>query len=230
MAGGRGRNAKRRELPMVEVEKSYEFTGPEGEVGLADLFAGRPQLIVRPLHVRPGLGRRLPELHRRNRRDLATGSWRTSTRATPATPRSRGPRSRSSSAGRRRTGWDVPWYSSFGSDFNYDFGVTIDGRSRRSNRTTAPGRARGARADYLEGTAAREARPQLLPARRRRVFHTYSLYARGAEATRRLVLLPGPHRARPPGGVGGAPGRAEAARVRQPGFRDVTRRRWGGRI
>src|SRR5947209_17798085 len=39
-------NAELRNLPMVEVEKSYRFEGPEGSVGLVDLFDGRPQLIV----------------------------------------------------------------------------------------------------------------------------------------------------------------------------------------
>jgi hypothetical protein len=29
-----------------------------------------------------------------------------------------------------RMGWTVPWYSSFGSDFNYDFGVTTDAGER----------------------------------------------------------------------------------------------------
>jgi predicted dithiol-disulfide oxidoreductase (DUF899 family) len=28
--------------------------------------------------------------------------------------------------GKASKGWDIPWYSSFGTDFNYDFGVTID--------------------------------------------------------------------------------------------------------
>jgi predicted dithiol-disulfide oxidoreductase (DUF899 family) len=27
---------------------------------------------------------------------------------------------------RARMGWSVPWYSSYGSDFNYDFHVTLD--------------------------------------------------------------------------------------------------------
>ncbi|MCW2914409.1 MAG: protein of unknown function thioredoxin family protein [Actinomycetia bacterium] len=27
---------------------------------------------------------------------------------------------------RERMGWTVPWHSSFGSDFNYDFHVTLD--------------------------------------------------------------------------------------------------------
>lgn len=39
-------SAQRRWLPMVLVEKDYRFGGPDGEVGLADLFEGRHQLIV----------------------------------------------------------------------------------------------------------------------------------------------------------------------------------------
>jgi hypothetical protein len=36
-------NAERRRLPMVKVDKEYIFEGPEGEVGLPDLFEGRRQ-------------------------------------------------------------------------------------------------------------------------------------------------------------------------------------------
>ena len=39
-------NTERRELPMVEVTKSYQFAGPGGTLSLLDLFEGRPQLIV----------------------------------------------------------------------------------------------------------------------------------------------------------------------------------------
>lgn len=37
---------KRRELPWVAVEKDYQFTAPEGTESLADLFAGRKQLLT----------------------------------------------------------------------------------------------------------------------------------------------------------------------------------------
>jgi len=39
-------STKRRELPMVEVEKDYVFEGPDGKAALIDLFDGRRQLIV----------------------------------------------------------------------------------------------------------------------------------------------------------------------------------------
>ena len=38
--------AQRRRLPMVRVDKEYEFDGPEGPANLLDLFDGRRQLIV----------------------------------------------------------------------------------------------------------------------------------------------------------------------------------------
>ena len=55
-------NTERRDLPMVEVTKPYDFEGPNGRRSLLDLFEGRPQLIVYRL------GGGLPELQRRHRR------------------------------------------------------------------------------------------------------------------------------------------------------------------
>ena len=39
-------SAKRRNLPWVKVEKDYVFDAPGGKVRLADLFAGRSQLVI----------------------------------------------------------------------------------------------------------------------------------------------------------------------------------------
>jgi len=38
--------AERRRMPWMAVEKDYAFEGPNGEVGLLDLFEGRRQLVV----------------------------------------------------------------------------------------------------------------------------------------------------------------------------------------
>src|SRR5687768_2496414 len=46
--------AERRELPWVKVEENYTFDGPDGKVTLADLFAGRSQLIVYHFMLGPG--------------------------------------------------------------------------------------------------------------------------------------------------------------------------------
>src|SRR5690348_10156657 len=37
---------ERRNLPMVEIDKPYQFEGPNGTVGLIDMFDGRAQLII----------------------------------------------------------------------------------------------------------------------------------------------------------------------------------------
>ena len=39
-------NADRRRLPMVRIDKPYTFVGPDGPVGLLDLFEGRRQLVM----------------------------------------------------------------------------------------------------------------------------------------------------------------------------------------
>jgi len=83
-------------------------------------------------------------------------------------------------------GWDLPWYSSFGSEFNYDFGVTIDeskGYGEYNFRTLDEYAAMG------EESMKTAEQPYDMPGRScflqvdGRVFHTYSQYARGLEST-----------------------------------------------
>lgn len=47
--------AERRRMPWLRVEKDYEFEGPEGPVGLVDLFQGRRQLVVYRAFFEPGV-------------------------------------------------------------------------------------------------------------------------------------------------------------------------------
>ena len=47
--------AERRRLPMVRIEKDYVFDGPDGKVGLLDLFEGRRQLIIYHFMFAPGV-------------------------------------------------------------------------------------------------------------------------------------------------------------------------------
>src|SRR5438034_2816853 len=47
-------SAERRALPWRQVEKPYVFDGPAGKETLADLFAGRSQLIVKHFMLAPG--------------------------------------------------------------------------------------------------------------------------------------------------------------------------------
>ena len=118
-------NADRRRLPMVEVGKEYVFQGRGGRVTLADLFDGRRQLIVQHVMFDPswtdacgGCTAAIDELsegvldHMRSRE-------------TSFALVSRAPLEKIEDY-RTRRGWSFPWYSSNGSDFNYDFHVTLD--------------------------------------------------------------------------------------------------------
>jgi len=110
---------------MVRMDKPYTFEGPDGTLGLLDLFEGRPQLVVHHFMFGPdwdqgcpscssaadGIGK-LRQLHVRNTTLVAV---------------SRAPYEKLA-AFRARMGWSFPWYSSYGSDFNYDFHATLDDR------------------------------------------------------------------------------------------------------
>lgn len=115
--------AERRRLPMVEVETDYVFEGPDGEASLLDLFEERRQLIV--YHFMFG-----PEWEEGcdgcsmvvdNMGHPAHLNARDTTRVLV----SRAPLEKIQPF-KHRMGWSIPWYSSYGSDFNYDFGVTTE--------------------------------------------------------------------------------------------------------
>jgi predicted dithiol-disulfide oxidoreductase (DUF899 family) len=118
-------NAARRRLPLVRVEKPYAFEGPAGRVGLKDLFAGRRQLIVYHFMFDPDWAEGCPACS-----FLVDNIGHLShlhARDTTLVLVSRAPLGKILPF-KRRMGWEVPWYSSFGSDFNHDFHVTQDER------------------------------------------------------------------------------------------------------
>jgi predicted dithiol-disulfide oxidoreductase (DUF899 family) len=116
-------SAERRRLPMVEITADYAFEGPEGKVQLLDLFEGRSQLLIYHFmwlwdegvgcpscsFIVDNIGH-LSHLHARDT------SLAVVTRAPWV----------DAEGYRRRMGWTMPWYSSYGSAFNYDFHVSID--------------------------------------------------------------------------------------------------------
>jgi predicted dithiol-disulfide oxidoreductase (DUF899 family) len=177
--------ARRRRMPMVEIEKDYAFTGPDGGASLLDLFDGHRQLIVVHFMFDPswdegcssctagseeisdGL---LEHLHARDTRLVAV---------------SRAPTEKLEGY-RAARGWRFPWYSSYGSDFNYDFHVTLDesvAPVEYNYRTPAEHEAAGT-AFYVAGEQPVEMPGTSLFLRDGdRVFHTNSTYARGAEMT-----------------------------------------------
>ena len=112
--------AKRRRLPMNLIEKDYVFDGPDGQASLLELFEGRSQLLLYHFMFGPNQDAgcngcsmfvdqtgHLAHLHARD---------------TSFALVSRAPIDKIE-AYRKRMGWTIPWYSSFGTDFNVDFGV-----------------------------------------------------------------------------------------------------------
>jgi predicted dithiol-disulfide oxidoreductase (DUF899 family) len=173
-------SADRRRLPMVEITKDYRFTGPDGEVALPDLFEGRRQLIVGHFMFDPEWEDGCPSCSAGADEVSAGLLAHLHTRDTTLAYVSRAPLEKLE-RWKAKKGWDFPWYSSHGDDFNYDFGVTID-----ESKGSA---AYNFRAIADEPALAESEQPFEMPGTSvflqvdGRVFHTYSSYARGAEQT-----------------------------------------------
>lgn len=162
-------SAERRRLPMVKLEKAYTFDGPGGKVSLKDLFDGRRQLIVYHFMFDPawdkGCGGCTGYV------DALGDLSMLAERNTSFVLISRAPLAKLE-AYKAAKGWDRPWYSSFGSDFNYDFHVTRDPAVAppEYNYRSDPdgkGEEHGLSVFFRIGDD---------------VFHSYSAYARGTEA------------------------------------------------
>jgi predicted dithiol-disulfide oxidoreductase (DUF899 family) len=176
-------NAERRQLPMVEIEKDYVFEGPDGEARLLDMFEGRSQLFVGHFMFDPSWEDGCPSctagvdevskglIEHLNVRDSSLAYV------------SRAPIEKLERY-KAKKGWTIPWYSSYGSDFNYDFNVTLDESVAplEYNYRSKAEHERAGTAYYLEGEQPIEL-PGLSCFLRidDRVFHTYSTYGRGAE-------------------------------------------------
>jgi len=115
-----GLAAERRRLPRVLIDKDYAFVGPDGKAPLPDLFEGRRQLLLYHFMFGPNQEAgcdgcsmvldQIPDLAHLHARDTSFVAV------------SRAPLAKIE-AYRQRMGWTIPWYSSFETDFNVDFGV-----------------------------------------------------------------------------------------------------------
>lgn len=116
-------NAERRLLPWVRIDKDYQLVGAQGKVGLADLFDGRKQLIV--YHFMYGPDAQNPCTGCSMMVDNMGHISHLHARNTSLVLVARSPYERLIALN-ERMGWQMPWYSSFGSDFNQDFGALTD--------------------------------------------------------------------------------------------------------
>ena len=113
-------NAQRRRQPMWKIDKSYEFDGPDGKASLLELFGDKRQLLLYHFMLSP---------------DATEGcdgcSMMVDNMCHPAHLHardvnlvlvSRAPLDNIQDFN-ERMGWNLPWYSSYGTDFNHDLGV-----------------------------------------------------------------------------------------------------------
>ena len=200
---------RRQELPWVRIDKEYRFETDEGSASLADLFRGRSQLLVYHFMFGPDYTAGCPScsaiadgfngfvVHLANH-DVSLSAV---SRAPLAKLR----------AYKRRMGWAFPWASSLGSDFNFDFNVSVTEEQLRegaveynyqrsgpplyakpkaagekpgiTSRSTPDGPGKGAAMTGTDvATYARE-RPGMsaFVLENGAVYHTYSTYARGLD-------------------------------------------------
>jgi predicted dithiol-disulfide oxidoreductase (DUF899 family) len=193
---------QRQELPWVRIDKEYRFDTERGSVSLADLFGSRSQLIVYHFMFGPDYVAGCPScssiadgfngiaIHLQNH-DVAFAAA------------SRAPLPKLL-AYRQRMGWDFPWVSALGSDFNADFNVSFTAEQQRQgieyNYRREPGFAVAGIAESVtkrgEGPVAEHAAmtgTDVATYTRERpgmsgfalqdgvLYHTYSTFARGLD-------------------------------------------------
>lgn len=174
-------NAERRRLPMVKIDKDYVFEGPDGKRRLIDLFGDCRQLIVQHFMWLWDEDTGCPSCTA-GADEISNGLIaHLNARDTNLVVISRGPIDKLERYKASR-GWTFPFLSSNGSDFNYDFNVTIDS-------SVAPVMWNYRTLDELEqhgmgwigeGSSEQPGHSMFLRDGDD-VFHTYSMYARGAE-------------------------------------------------
>jgi predicted dithiol-disulfide oxidoreductase (DUF899 family) len=182
---------QRKELPWVRIDKDYRFETDEGKASLADLFRGRSQLLVYHFMFGPDYAAGCPSCS-----SIADGFngfvVHLANHDVTLCAVSRAPLGKLQ-AYKRRMGWSFPWASSFGSDFNYDFGVAFTQEQQQSGVVEHNFRAMDTRSDLDDqqtlavfgtdaATATREAPGMSAFALDEGlVYHTYSAYIRGLD-------------------------------------------------
>ena len=184
---------RRQELPWVRIDKTYRFETDEGSAALADLFRGRSQLLVYHFMFGPDFAAGCPSCSA-----IADGfngfAVHLANHDVMLWAVSRAPLQKLQ-AYQRRLGWTFPWASSFGGDFNPDFGVQVTEEQQTAGGFEYNYRHEGAWKGGGEGPAAFAAmsgtdaatfvreRPGLstFVLEDGVVYHAYSTYARGLD-------------------------------------------------
>ncbi|MEP7031291.1 MAG: thioredoxin family protein [Pseudolabrys sp.] len=164
-------SAHRRALPWVKVEKNYVFDGPDGKETLGDLFAGKSQLLIYHFMLGPGWKEGCPSCsYLADHFDGA--NIHLAQRDVSLVVVSRAPLAEIQ-AYQKRMGWKFKWLSSYGTDFNFDYGVSFTPEEKAGEGTY----------NYVKGNIPSDELPGLSAFIKdgSAVFHTYSSYARGLD-------------------------------------------------
>ncbi|MDR6819224.1 putative dithiol-disulfide oxidoreductase (DUF899 family) [Neorhizobium sp. 2083] len=164
---------RRMAMPWERVEKSYRFEGPDGALSLANLFDGRSQLIVYHFMFGPDWEEACKScsfwadnfngipIHL-NHRDVTFVAI------------SRAPLA-SIEAYKKRMGWSFPWFSSNGSDFNFDYQVSVKPEDLATGQAYYNYKVQPSNASEEVGISVFSRNEG------GEVFHTYSCYSRGVD-------------------------------------------------
>ena len=165
---------KRRELPWEKVEKNYVFDTPNGKQTLADLFGDKSQLIVYHFMLGPGWEAGCPSCSLiADHFDGAAIHLAQRDVAFVVVSRAPLPEIEKFKA---RMGWKFKWVSSFGSDFNHDYQVSVSPQEKAAGKVHVqlrddekfPSEERPGASVFFKNAAGE-------------VFHTYSTYGRGLD-------------------------------------------------
>jgi predicted dithiol-disulfide oxidoreductase (DUF899 family) len=197
---------QRQALPWVRIDKAYRFETEAGSATLPELFRGRSQLLIYHFMFGPDYTAGCPSCSA-----IADGfdgfAVHLANHDVMLTAVSRAPLAKLQ-AFKRRMGWSFPWASSHGSDFNFDFNVslaeaqqregTVEYNYRREapspsrggggpevpSRVTPDGATKGAAMTGTEVTTYARERPGMsaFVIEDGVVYHSYSTYARGVDA------------------------------------------------
>jgi predicted dithiol-disulfide oxidoreductase (DUF899 family) len=163
----------RRELPWVKVEKKYVFDAPNGKETLADLFAGRSQLIVYHFMFGPGWEQGCPSCSFLS--DHIDGSLvHLANRDVTLVVVSRAPLSQIEEF-KKRMGWRFKWVSSCENDFNFDYHVSFTKEEMAKGSVYYNYRMQPFGVEEGPGVSVFHKDEMGT------IFHTYSAYARGLD-------------------------------------------------
>ena len=166
-------SAERRSLPWVKIDKEYVFEGPEGRQHLAELFDDKSQLMIYHFMLGPDWEEGCPscsfwadnfdgiDIHLAHR-DISFLCV------------SRAPYKKIE-AYKQRMGWCFKWVSSYGSNFNFDLGVSFSPKEKVANEITYNYLQQPYFIDELAGVSVFYKDGQ------GEIFHTYSTYSRGLD-------------------------------------------------